>query len=120
MVISLVTINVQAKKTKTTTNGGPMGYRNVTQTCEHHWFSPNNCTLKCSEPGNEACVWDGCSSSGIITKHDNNELESYALQSIFNGVLMGSIVRDGITITWNASNYFNYNIIIHDLQNTHE
>lgn len=97
-----------------------MGYKYVTQTCEHHWFSADNCTLKCSEPGNEACVWEGCSSSGIVVRYNNNELESYAIHNIFNGVLLGSVVIDSINVTWNASNYFNYNITIHDLQNSHE
>lgn len=105
--------SIFATKTTTRTNGGKKGYKTVTQACSHHWYG-DNCSLTCTDPGTENCVWVGCTSSGITTQHLTSDLDNIAFNEIASGNLQGTTEVDGIVISWNGTDIFNYVSIINE------
>lgn len=81
-----------ATYTRTTENGGPNGYDYTNATTDEQ----GNTTIKCRNPGYEACPTKASASLTTTEK----DLLKYAAGKIQNGVLSGSYTLNGQTITW--------------------
>jgi hypothetical protein len=80
-----------ATYTRTTENGGPNGYDYASAVTDEQ----GNTTIKCRNPGYEACP---TKAANLTTTQKN--LLNYAASRIQNGFLSGSYTLNGQTITW--------------------
>ncbi len=121
-IVSLVSVPffVSAKKISLTMeakNGGPSGYADVDYKVTKNNPTELAMTVECNEPGSYACALSV--TQPIIVQGDvggptyeANQLFDIAKSSIIGGTLSGSNNVDGIIITWNATNQYNYDILV--------
>lgn len=86
--------------TRTTTNGGPNGYKKTTKD-----VVDGNTTIECSDPGYDACP-------NRPANPTQGGLVDAAISSIQGGTLSGSITTAEGTVTWTSDDTNMTNSII--------
>jgi hypothetical protein len=101
------------KITKTASNGGPDGWKDITEEHTDHGNPGQVSDLKCADPGTSDCKWS------VAPAHPHvdgglsvNEIEVQILEMIAGGQLSGQVIIGDSPVTWNASDIYNYEMII--------
>jgi hypothetical protein len=100
------------KITKTASGGGANGYDDVKETHDRHGSVDQVSKLTCTSPSSAACKWSKAPvmpSNGGLTV---NDIEVQILEMIAGGNLSGSVIIGDSPVTWNASDIYNYEMVI--------